>query len=364
MSRRWALTLRRFAPLGAFVSLFTFFGVLGIAPSVAANRVPQMPTPRVGLMAASLGGQQVIVAGGSTSRYFGSLSGSPSASVSIAEIYQGGRHRWISAPPMSVSRDYGAAASLPGGFAFVAGGANANESLSSTEVYADRVGWSGRAPMPTSRLGAVAAPLPGNRVLVAGGATLNSHYAANAFTILSSAEIFNESKNSWLPAAPMPTGRVFAAATALSNGMVLVAGGDGPTGALRSVLLYNPSTNRWTSMSQLPKGLAGLTMASLPGSRALAIGGVNNSTAIEPSSNVPGAVTISGYARGFTASSTILEFNVTHDAWSTVAPLPTPLAGAASSALPGGRVLVAGGSSGKTPTYMTMIFDARSNKWS
>ena len=111
--------------------------------------------------------------------------------------------------------------------------------------------WSSAGSLTTARYDATTTLLPNGQVLVAGGLT----GATAPFGATNTAELYNPSSNTWSAAAAMTTARFGASATLLSNGSVLVAGGD--TGnsttatATNTAELYNPSTNSWSAAGSL-----------------------------------------------------------------------------------------------------------------
>src|SRR2546427_10970947 len=98
--------------------------------------------------------------------------------------------------------------------------------------------WTPAAPMNVARSFSAFATLPNGSLLVAGafaGAVANSS--------LSSAELYNPNTNKWTMIAPMHVGRAGALAVTLNNGKVLVTGGGGNRGGLKSREIYDPLLN-------------------------------------------------------------------------------------------------------------------------
>jgi len=98
----------------------------------------------------------------------------------------------------------------------------------------------------TGRLYHTATLLTNGMVLIAGGEDING----NAIT---SAELYNPSTGTFTTTGSLNTGRWYHTATLLDNGMVLIAGGYGPIGSnygdLASAELYNPSTGMFTTLN-------------------------------------------------------------------------------------------------------------------
>ncbi|HWF24350.1 MAG TPA: glycoside hydrolase family 6 protein [Solirubrobacteraceae bacterium] len=236
----------------------------------AWSAVAPMGSARVDAAAASLPGDRVLVTGGD-------VGGSASAS---AEIYDGTTNTWSAAAPMASARDGAVAAAVPDGTVWVDGGSSSWAS----EIYNPATdAWSTAGSVET-RTGAAAAflggevlvaggfdpanpggltswtldtttgsqtyftgtwlpllyqpsgaLLPGGRMLLAGGAVNETSPVASA-----SAEIFDQRVSTWSQAAPLATARYGAAAAALADGRIVVAGGEGSSGPLASAEAFSP----------------------------------------------------------------------------------------------------------------------------
>ncbi|MFO0759684.1 MAG: kelch repeat-containing protein [Byssovorax sp.] len=126
-------------------------------------------------------------------------------------------------------------------------------------------GWAWAASMITPRYCHAAALLGNGKVFVVGGA---------GWTVLSSAELYNPSTNTWSSAGNSASGRQFPTATLLGNGKVLVAGGGDATGtAVTSAELYDPSTNTWSPAGSMAEGRALHTATRLGNGKVLVTGG-------------------------------------------------------------------------------------------
>jgi hypothetical protein len=155
-------------------------------------------------------------------------------------------------PVMNTARDDATATLLRNGKVLIAGGTNdGSTSLSSTELYDPASNkFSGTPPvMNVARVGATATLLPGGKVLIAGG------YGRT--DILNSTELYDPATNTFASSAATPvmnTAREQATATLLSNGKVLIAGGDGNSYpySLDSVELYDPATNTFAASIATP----------------------------------------------------------------------------------------------------------------
>ncbi|WP_437335170.1 Kelch repeat-containing protein [Sorangium sp. So ce394] len=188
-----------------------------------------MVTPRTEHTATLLPDGKVLVAGGATGSW----------ALSSAELYDPRTDTWTSAAPMNDAREAHAAALLrPSGKVLVAGGSGLSGELRSAELYDPATNtWTPTGSLPGgnsfSSDALVMAPLPSGEVLAVG--TL-------------AAARYNPTAGTWSPTGPMVGRRPSPSATALLNGMVLVAGepSSSDSASYRSVELYDPETDAWT----------------------------------------------------------------------------------------------------------------------
>jgi N-acetylneuraminic acid mutarotase len=236
--------------------------------------------------------------------------------------------------------------------------------------------------MGTARYSHTATLLPNGKVLIVGGRTgVDNSMLAQALPS-ASAELYDPSSNTWSPTASLAAARDQHTATLLSNGKVLVAGGDdhgtaelydpssgtwSPAGTMAeprsqhtatllltgnvlvaggshgttSAELYDPSTNSWSAARDLNSARRDHTATLLPGGNVFVDGGYGQRSGelYDPSSNVwssTGAAWFGQVRRYHTAS-----------------------------LLPNGKVLIAGGE--KAGMYFigsATIYDPSSNTWS
>jgi hypothetical protein len=112
--------------------------------------------------------------------------------------------------------------------------------------------------------------LSNGQVLVAGGN--NSPFGAG---YLASAELYNPATGRWTLTGSMNVPRQDHQAVLLQNGQVLVAGGDDASGTLASAELYNPSTGTWTTTGSMITGRYGFSLRLLPNGKVLAVQGTS-----------------------------------------------------------------------------------------
>jgi N-acetylneuraminic acid mutarotase len=113
--------------------------------------------------------------------------------------------------------------------------------------------WAGKAPVPTARAFFAAGVV--NRVLYAVGGSDNDGY------VLRTVQAYDPGANTWVPKAPLPSGRVYLNGAGTINGVLYVAGGLDTNGRVTSDLFaYTPSTNTWTGKQpMLAGGASGAT---------------------------------------------------------------------------------------------------------
>ncbi len=210
---------------------------------------------------------KVLAAGGEGAGYF---------SVATAELYDPTLGIWTATGPLATDR-YGHTATLLGnGKVLVAGGLqsfNTYGNIASTELYNPTNGtWATNQPMTTSRYGFTATLLGNGKVLAAGG---QSH-DASGYTGQASAELYDPNLGTWTLTGTMPNVHQFHTATLLTNGWVLVVGGQDNNGsALTNADLYNPTSGSWTATGGTIKRHSNHNAILLPNGKVLVAGGVD-----------------------------------------------------------------------------------------
>lgn len=274
---------------------------------------------------------------------------------------------WTTLPSLPTARKDLASAVAPcppgqtGSCVYTVGGGNFATQFTTVESY-NRLtnAWSTLPPLPTPRaaLAAAAAPCPAGQTgtclyAIGGGIT------AGGGQYLRVVESYNPVTNAWSTVASLTTARSgLAAATApcpagQTGTCVYAVGGWDGTNALGTVESYNPANNSWSTVRALtlPRLALGAAAASCPpgqtGTCVYAVGGYGNG--------------------GFTG--VVESYNPTTNAWSPMAPVPTPRAnaGVAATTCPPGQsgtcVYVVGGNNTGSLLANVDAYNPATNAW-
>lgn len=293
---------------------------------------------------------------------------------------------WSSAGNLATARLAFTATVLKDGKVLVVGGFGQDRLLASAELYDPATNtWSSAGSMASSRASHTATLLPNGRVLVVGGYDSES----NHIVPLKSAEVYDPAANQWSSAPDMGVARMGHVATALSDGEVLVVGGETtPFGnpvqtiGLNLAEVYDGKT--WKDLAE-PDRLGSLTSATLLGDgRVLVLpafqifdprsGSWSRSTTANTVSggSLPvllpdGRVFIAGGAKSQTwpvtgpiPLKTAALYDPSRNAWLKAAGMVTPRLEPQAILLKDGRVLVVGGAVATS----TEIYDPDTDSWS
>ena len=191
--------------------------------------------------------------------------------------------------------------------------------------------WTSAASLSQSRSNASAVILSDGRILITGG--------DGSSGVLQSAELFGTNGYVSLAAA-MNVPRSGHFAVVLIDGRVLVGGGNSSGGGTtNSAEIYDPSADSWTQTSPMTSARANATAALLQDGTVLIAGGDN--------SGVP--------------SNTIEIFDPSSGNFSFAGTLSSPRTKHAIAVLQDGRVLIVGGFDGTNPLASSEIFDPTAN---
>lgn len=187
-----------------------------------------------------------------------------------------GAQTWVPTGSMTTARLGHTATPLNNGKVLIAGGQNASGILASAELYDPATGtFTATGNMTIARSAHTATLLSNGQVLIAGGGTNGQ---PGCGTILSSAEIYDPTTGTFTATGSMSQTRVQFAATLLSNGKVLVAGGfPGPScggvSAVSSAELYDPTTGTFSATGSMNTARFSFTQTLLNNGKVLVAGG-------------------------------------------------------------------------------------------
>jgi len=295
---------------------------VGTADSwIATSGTPTVGTS--GSTATLFADGMVLVAGGLNS----------GAAVNNAYIYNAVSKTFTATGSLNTARTGATATLLANGVILIAGGSSngtAANALNTAELYnpvtgAFTVAGSGSGNvMQAVRFGATATLLTNGQVLIAGG--------ENSGGALSSAELYNPATDTFTATGGLGTARYDAAALLLANG-VLIAGGTGGSGTLNSAELYSAGAGTFAPAGTMTAPRTGATATLLLSGNVLIAGGSTDTAEI-----------YNPTTPAFTAISSTLSY--------------APVNGTATL-LPNGMVLLAGGTSSQT----TELYDPDSDKF-
>ena len=255
---------------------------------------------------------RVLASGGNSSIDF-------TISEQTAELYDPATGTWSPTGNMAMARCLHTATLLHNGKVLVCGGYGGNGDHASAELYDTVTGtWTVTGSLSTARYNHTATLLPSGKVLVTGGL----HLVGNAAEWQSAAELYDPQTGLWTVTGSMISGRYNHTATLLTNGKVLVAGGEASS-LLASAEIYDPSSETWTetgSMAHTPRNHRAIL---LPDGRVL----------------VSGAWNVNGGP--YTSSAEVYDPATCE--WAETRSPATPHREHTTTLLPNGKVLVSGG---------------------
>ena len=243
-------------------------------------------TPRRLFVAQPLPDGTVLIAGG---------YGANDIALASAELYDPTTGTFAPTGNMNVARRITTGTLLTNGLVLIAGGLNSTGAISSAELYDPETGsFTLTGNMNAARYYHTASLLNNGMVLVAGGAVPNG----SEVTPLSSTELYNPATGTFSPTGALNNARLDARAILLSNGTVLIAGGQGMVnsalGPLSSAELYDPAAATFTSTGPMSAAALAQTATLLANGDVLVSGGDGgNGTALaqaelyEPGTLVP-----------------------------------------------------------------------------
>jgi hypothetical protein len=236
---------------------------------------------------------------------------------------------------------------LPTGKVLVAGGAGEADEYSciagkdSAELYDSALGtFASTGTMTNRRYAQTSTLLQDGAVLITGGFSFDSSDCDNDDTspAVASAEIYDPSHGSFAPTGSMSEVRGGHTATLLTNGKVLIAGGDNIGGddvlpffqvdGSVTTEVYDPATGLFSSTGNMVTPRVGQTATLLGNGDVLIAGGWNASQ----NASIAGAELYQPATGAFTSTGS----------------MNSPRAGHTATLLPDGKVLIAGGAQDRT----------------
>ncbi|WP_028926216.1 Kelch repeat-containing protein [Pseudonocardia acaciae] len=294
--------------------------------------------------------KKVLLVGGADGR---------SAALDQAVRYDTAEKKWSPAGKLQTARRLHTATVLKDGNVLVAGGIGgpspASPALATAEVYNPATNaWETVGSMNEGRYGHCAV-LVGDQVLVAGGTAKRSDDTVKALT---SVETYDPAAKKWTTVKPMTDARTGHTAVAFKDGRVLVCGGTvpiarGADAALAFCELYNPTSKAWTTTANLPEPRARHQALALSDTTALVIGG-----------SAPGAPG-DGRFDPFTSLTAEL-YNLNNGTWTTLSTRPGGRGFHRAVALGSGKVLVIGGTGevrDDVGYQSVLVFDSAAKTW-
>jgi N-acetylneuraminic acid mutarotase len=206
------------------------------------SRLPDLPFGVNHASAATLQGRAVV------------LGGYVAAGRAVRTVLVGDARRWRALPPMP-SRRGAAGAAVLGGRLYVVGGVGPVGLARAVFEYSPgpRRWRSVPAPTPREHLAVVAA---GGRLWAIGGRT------AGLDTNLDLVESWRPGEPTWRLEPPLPEARGGTAAAVVGS-TIVSAGGEAPSGTIRSVFALVAGENRWRRVPDLTTPRHGLGLAAV-----------------------------------------------------------------------------------------------------
>ncbi len=288
--------------------------------------------------ATELADGRVLIAGGGPASWV-----HPGPYLASAELYDPRTGTFSPTGSMTTTREGHTATRLNDGRVLIVGGSDVGEHVvASAELYDPNTGtFSPTGSMTTARAFHTATLLSDGRVLIIGG-------RAGTWTsgpILASAEIYNPKTGIFSATGPMNTERAWHVATVLSDGRVLITGGDNARGMIASAELYDPTAGTFTRTGPMRDARLYQTATLLSDGRVLVAGGGSDYT-------------------NYNFLSSAELYDPTTGTFSLTGSMTEPRTFHTANLLADGRVLVAGGYGDLAPLPSVEIYDPTTGTFS
>ena len=230
---------------------------------------PQKTLSEVHLLGAAtlLPNGKVIAAGGIDRKTGGFLA------VSTAELYDPVARRWSRTSSLNVPRWSLDAITLTNGKALFAGGArafSAAPALDTAELYDPETERFSRTTnnLSVGRQSFGITALKDGRIMITGGNSTGNNLGGSGVTAV---DLYDPASNEFRPVSSMHQGRALHAQVTLSDGRVVVIGGE-----QKSSEIYDPKKDTWTVLAgELPTTLKDTKAFEMPDSQIFLAGGQN-----------------------------------------------------------------------------------------
>jgi hypothetical protein len=245
---------------------------------------------------------------------------------------------------------------LPDGRLFVAGGlsfvnpsdqfATLGSTEDTTEIFdPNTASWTFGPTLPKRLSGHGAALGNDGRVLIAGGLEVDFIFGLPFPTVTAAARRFDPASGAFVPAAALPSPRVFHVLAAEDDGRIVSVGGANLVGLgyqiLNLVQRYDPAGNTWSSLPSLARARAYPNLVRSD-SGWVVIGGINNINTTTSEGTPEASIEVTGPGLG---------------AWTVAGDLLKTRLNAISVAVDGGlRVLTTGVGAGPGPDQTGELF--------
>jgi Galactose oxidase, central domain len=219
-----------------------------------------LSTRRANATATSLKDGRVLVAGGEDE----------TGVLASAELYDPATAKFSPTGSMLSPREFDTATLLTDGRVLILGGIGKGGTLASAELYDPATGRFSSAGNTLAPLGEghSSTLLLDGRVLIAGG-----DGSSSPVRLTDTAEIYDPTSGRFSSTGSMTTPRAFHTATLLTDGRVLLAGGEDSSGFSSSAQLYDPSSGTFGATGSMSSARQNHVAVRLDDGRVLVAGG-------------------------------------------------------------------------------------------